>query len=90
VDPKANLDVVESLSRESNRDHPFRSESLYWLSCPVLHTRMRVNLVQTLGPVCMFEDPINDLFVDTVPGRIQKFPDWLPGTRTANGRALCQ
>jgi len=21
--------------------------------------------------------------------RIQKFPDWLPGARTANGTALC-
>jgi len=22
-------------------------------------------------------------------GHIQKFPDWLPGVRTANGTALC-
>jgi len=24
-----------------------------------------------------------------VHGRIQKFPDWQPGTRTANGTTLC-
>jgi hypothetical protein len=27
--------------------------------------------------------------VTDVQGRIQKFPDWPPGARTANGTALC-
>jgi hypothetical protein len=26
---------------------------------------------------------------DKIQGCIQKFPDWLPGARTANGMALC-
>jgi len=24
-----------------------------------------------------------------IPGYIQKFPDWPPGMRTANGKAVC-
>jgi hypothetical protein len=35
----------------------------------------------------VFKFKIKEL--DTMRGCIQKFPDWQPGARTANGTALC-
>jgi len=46
-------------------------------------------LEQFLIPILLL--PLTRLFLGAVytRGHIQKFPDWPPGTRTANGTALC-
>jgi hypothetical protein len=38
---------------------------------------------------CLFNCVYMDQIYAYVRGYIQKFPDWPPGARTANGTALC-
>jgi len=55
----------------------------YFIICKQDGGKLSYLYIQLIILVCCVQ------FASSVRGCIHKFPDWPPGARTANGRALC-
>jgi hypothetical protein len=80
-------------SNPNRPDHPGRSQSLYRLSYSGSNTVEKASLSKLKTKPNFLIDitaKFKPLLLLIIQGCIQKFLDWPPGARTANGTALCR